>query len=1617
MTSLKLQLSKLADAHTQWQLTDSENRKRASFLYDPKVASTLDRETIYCLGANGFEELCLLDSGFEEFERVLFSDTSLTFERSIQTKEVNDSLNQTIRRFLIRLSPYFLLSPAHKALEWLVHRFFIHFYNVDDLIRCILPYHEHNYFTRAVQMLRLSDKQSTWIWLESAQKAGTTIPGLVMANRCATDLGFFNFICDSVAMAVQEFGSSHSSLRVIMNFYLKTICSTILHSLSHKKKKKKKNSNEENFIAQFMPYLLKGLKSKCLDYKRATYLILSNLSNIFTFQTNIKDEILNVTSKGFSDDLIKENLLIISVFLNNQHHQSVPDRCFLKLCQLSNVAEEIFQLTNEVRIDNFLCGWFEQLLNHVLKDNHQMETDHEENFTSLIEKTLNTIKFNSAILTFIINCFIKQFNSKNNTYIVSLASIIERKYPIDFDDNIRQQTESCSTDEERKRIREFASMTAIGFKHQPLSDRGSLAICLNHPQAQLRIEALQRIREGIMAKQNIETEFLIDVLTSRLNDNEITVVHEALHLLEELQLTDNQQINDILQKLLQRENEDWSSVQQSIVRLLTLDPSSENKYLHLLFPTTSSELNLLNNLLENYKQKQTSSPLLKLAKKNFKSTTVDSLSTAIARFIQSIPISDDQSNILLPLLRQSDEILRLVEHFRPNWVKFAIIYVLLGIETIKQHANNEYNQLATIIVFKLLKSLSKEISPINAESTELTESKTLIDLHVIKKVPLTKTSYDFLWKLYIQALPKDNSQSSFTNGFLCECIQWLCSEEKISHLHLLFNEQFPLLNKLVLFLAEYYLNINEKNHEQELILKYIVKQSHTTEYTNLSIIILSFCLHSTYRPIRSSTLKIFQTKLKCSTNDFDAFIQSIKHHENEILTDSEYICYLISQLIQSIKLNEKKKRKLNSDSSSLISLFKITIDSNEDLNHKLKQQLNIHLLYLLKQCKHWSVFNEYRIDMENLLQLSEQNLAVHHNKIFIENIIHHMDYETLIHEQSFCFEIILQILKRSIKKSKALITIDIMTLALKQFTPEMFSSLSSDFEKQIQLIDECFSLWQRSKSAQLTSTIKTTLSKFNFDAKHFLTYWKTILEPNNQENTSNVQQNRLSNKKLIVSKTNESAPTNPINISISWKSLIASLELLHNDQLLITNRHELIRPLFVMLEKSLNQTEEFEQKTYIHQLCSTALLNLYTQLKSDECNPDIFNSEVVMECMRRTNDLHTTQQCLMLLSKGAQLFPEKLISMIMAMFAFVGDRLVRKDDLYSYQVMEKTIKTVIPSLYKEKNAEQRRPILAKITHVFVTSLAHLPAHRRQDIFRMLMESIGQDECLWFAPIQLFDSVLLSPINRKNEETLKKSLIEANEQMLSGFNQFPTSTILISVTRILNILLNLPDQITKHQSTPSTYSHLIDLRLYTTKHIHVFKYQLLAFVNNVLSADFFIKMIKRGLHQENELNYLNELIQTILHCLLWANKLSEDDVDITRYNKSILNKIYDCLNKSIALLNGSMFANIISNLLQQQQTNDKLQRKTLEILNNRLKDEFTPENELVLFLPHMDGLLSIINKYSTHEQEQTAQTALFSIKLLAKRLAEKHPTEFSSVSFNNFSNINRANDLKSSITVP
>ena len=94
-----------------------------------------------CAGKSGLDELHVMvrktssaqqhitvNERFHQFSSILFS-SCIDFERSIQTREVNDRLDQVIRSFLIEISAYLYMkptkmSPPHKALEWLVYRLY-----------------------------------------------------------------------------------------------------------------------------------------------------------------------------------------------------------------------------------------------------------------------------------------------------------------------------------------------------------------------------------------------------------------------------------------------------------------------------------------------------------------------------------------------------------------------------------------------------------------------------------------------------------------------------------------------------------------------------------------------------------------------------------------------------------------------------------------------------------------------------------------------------------------------------------------------------------------------------------------------------------------------------------------------------------------------------------------------------------------------------------------------------------------------------------------------------------------------------------------------------------------------------------------------------------------------------------------------------------------------------------------------------------------------------------------------------------------------------------------------------------------------------------------------------
>lgn len=288
MSSLAKQLKQLQIPGSLPSTATAKASKKASLLFDSKEAADIDNETVFSLGLNGLEELKVIEPSFATFDNSLFGDTSKSLERALQSKDVNEKLDKHISKFLQYLSPYFLLKPAHKVLEWLIRRFQIHVYNVDSLLTCILPYHETNMFARVVQLLSIRDPSSKWNWLRPIQKAGVPLSKTAFLQHCISDPAFFAIICEMVMEGI-KLEIPPSSSRVLFTFYTSTTVG-VLDMMPNV---------TEKFITQLLPHLLGGLKSGLSEMVAASYMITAQLC----FRCNMEENLV----KSLTDSICKVN--------------------------------------------------------------------------------------------------------------------------------------------------------------------------------------------------------------------------------------------------------------------------------------------------------------------------------------------------------------------------------------------------------------------------------------------------------------------------------------------------------------------------------------------------------------------------------------------------------------------------------------------------------------------------------------------------------------------------------------------------------------------------------------------------------------------------------------------------------------------------------------------------------------------------------------------------------------------------------------------------------------------------------------------------------------------------------------------------------------------------------------------------------------------------------------------------------------------------------------------------------------------------------------------------------------------------------------------------------------
>jgi U3 small nucleolar RNA-associated protein 10 len=123
-TTLAAQLAEIRASTTN--PLDLKAQKKAhsqSLLFEARVATTQDFDTIYQICYEGFQELCKLDARFIGFANNIFSEQSKQEDRTQMTVTQNEQLDIALEEFISLTSSKLLLKPALKALEWLVRRF------------------------------------------------------------------------------------------------------------------------------------------------------------------------------------------------------------------------------------------------------------------------------------------------------------------------------------------------------------------------------------------------------------------------------------------------------------------------------------------------------------------------------------------------------------------------------------------------------------------------------------------------------------------------------------------------------------------------------------------------------------------------------------------------------------------------------------------------------------------------------------------------------------------------------------------------------------------------------------------------------------------------------------------------------------------------------------------------------------------------------------------------------------------------------------------------------------------------------------------------------------------------------------------------------------------------------------------------------------------------------------------------------------------------------------------------------------------------------------------------------------------------------------------------------
>ncbi|KAJ5379781.1 U3 small nucleolar RNA-associated protein 10 [Penicillium cataractarum] len=354
-SSLAAQLSQIAAKSThELDLKKQRVSHSQSLIFDRKVASTQDFDTIYDICFDGFRELCSLDARFEEFGRSIFSEQSKAEDRTQLSSSQNKELDAVIESFLALVGGRLQLSPAVKAVDWLVRRFRVHEYNTACILLTFLPYHTTPLFLNLLSILP-NDLTPTFKVLYPYKTGLINPPRHPIVHSATTNKAFFAALNEYVLKACHQEAQSHALLSFWAGIITEAVAGMLDSARSGRREAEKQK--HEDILIRVLPLL-----SRAFTLKKVSELIVScyMISVVLAQKASLTDDVLDglmesvVTS--WTEETLSSGLICLSVLAQQKSSASLSRKVFKAIIRLERPMPQLSEVTTQYQTSKLLLG-------------------------------------------------------------------------------------------------------------------------------------------------------------------------------------------------------------------------------------------------------------------------------------------------------------------------------------------------------------------------------------------------------------------------------------------------------------------------------------------------------------------------------------------------------------------------------------------------------------------------------------------------------------------------------------------------------------------------------------------------------------------------------------------------------------------------------------------------------------------------------------------------------------------------------------------------------------------------------------------------------------------------------------------------------------------------------------------------------------------------------------------------------------------------------------------------------------------------------------------------------------------------------------------------------------